>query len=74
MFARSPPVWTGDCPLVIVFEEHLTSEVRSTFGRLLLFGSIALEFLGGLGVMALANLVLLAKFPSCLMGVYGPRS
>ena len=42
------------------FREHLSGEARANFERLMLSGSRALEFLGGQGVTALGNLVLLA--------------
>ena len=40
------------------FREHLPDEVRGNFERLMLSGSRVLEFLGGLEVTALGNLVL----------------
>ena len=47
--------WLSTCGS---FREHLTNETRGSFEWLMLFGSRALEFLGGQGITALGNLVL----------------
>ena len=57
VFARSPPGWTGDYPLVGVSGSlSPTKCVAPSDGWC--SGSRALEFLGGQGVTALGNLVL----------------
>ena len=56
-YARSPPGWT--CAFYVWrFPESLPIEVRAGFGRLILSGSRALEFLVSQGTTALGNLVL----------------